>query len=228
MSEVRSNSQSIGVPPAQAGGRSPGNGHASVRLFRSDFLERLTHTSVVTIIVFWTIAFGSAFIGGVRIGRLGLGDVLLATVGGIATWSLFEYLMHRFIFHLDRWIPAARGLAHLIHGCHHEDPADASRDIMPLLAAVPFFAGSFAVGILIFGPAVGLVFEASFGFAYLAYDVTHYACHQWRLPGRWAARVKRHHLVHHYVDSTRNFGVTSPLWDRVFATSAAPSSRVLR
>jgi sterol desaturase/sphingolipid hydroxylase (fatty acid hydroxylase superfamily) len=57
-----------------------------------------------------------------------------------------------------------------------------------------------------------------FGFAYLAYDLTHYACHQLAMPGAVGRYLKRHHLKHHHRDSTKNFSVTFPLWDKVFGT----------
>ena len=37
--------------------------------------------------------------------------------------------------------------------------------------------------------------------------------------GRWA---RRHHLHHHFASPKKNHGVTSPLWDWVFRTYAAP------
>jgi sterol desaturase/sphingolipid hydroxylase (fatty acid hydroxylase superfamily) len=204
------------------------SGHAPVRIFRSDFLERLTHTNVTTIVVFWSSVLGSLFAWGLRLGQFRLWQIVFIVIGGVASWSLFEYGMHRFLFHIDRWIPRAHRLSFTIHGCHHNDPADASRDIMPLIGSVPFFSASIGAAVILFGPAFGLTFEAAFGLAYLAYDVTHYGCHQWQLPGRWAARIKRHHLLHHYVDETRNFGVTSAMWDRVFGTFAQPGTRADR
>jgi sterol desaturase/sphingolipid hydroxylase (fatty acid hydroxylase superfamily) len=137
---------------------------------------------------------------------------------GAAAWMLVEYLLHRFVFHLDRWLPEAARFCFVIHGCHHADPDDASRSIMPLSGSVPMMGLVLLCLVSGLGVAGGLVFFGTFALSYLAYDVTHYGCHQWSLPGRLGAYIQRHHLTHHYLDGARHFGVTSPLLDRVFGT----------
>jgi sterol desaturase/sphingolipid hydroxylase (fatty acid hydroxylase superfamily) len=189
-----------------------------VRLFKSDALERLTHTSVATILGFWIPIFVLCLGLGIYRGGFGAQTAALLVIAGAGAWTLFEYLLHRFGFHIERWIPAARPLAYLMHGCHHEDPGDASRDIMPLIGSVPIFAVLIVLAVPIFGAATALTLLGGFGFAYLGYDLTHYACHQRRWRGRITGYLKRHHLSHHYADGRRNFGVTSPLWDVVFGT----------
>ncbi len=184
-----------------------------VRLFDSDLLERFTRARVTTLILFWLpVSLGALALG---VHQAGLSTAAIAGVvaAGVLGWTLCEYLLHRFVFHLDRWIPQTAAFCFLIHGCHHSDPADASRDIMPLAASVPLFAAALVAAILLFGGGTGTAFFGAFALAYLAYDVIHYGCHQWRLPGRLGAYLKRYHLVHHYTDDGRHFGVTSPLWD---------------
>jgi len=189
-----------------------------LRLFRSDFLERFSRTSLATIILFWVPVSGLCIVIGPREGQFSPAQSAVAVASGAVAWTLVEYLLHRFFFHLDRWVPAARPFTFLIHGCHHADPADAGRDIMPLAGSIPIFAVILGGMLLLLGHGLALLVMGGFGFAYLSYDVLHYACHQWRPRGALAAALKRHHLIHHYVDGGRNFGVTSPLWDWLFGT----------
>src|SRR5579883_2012404 len=202
--------------------RNAGDGGAKhgrpLRLFRSDFLERFSRTSLATIILFWVPISALCIVMGASSGQFSPAQSAGAVAAGAAVWTLVEYLLHRFFFHLDRWLPAARPLTFLIHGCHHADPTDAGRDIMPLAGSIPIFAIILGALLLVFGHALALLLMGGFGFAYLSYDVLHFGCHQWRLKGELGASLKRHHLIHHFVDGERNFGVTSPLWDWLFGT----------
>jgi len=189
-----------------------------VRLFESDFLEWFTRVNLATLVVFWIAVSAVLLVLGFRGAGLGPGALLPIALAAAAAWTLFEYLMHRFLFHIDRWIPSAERLAFLAHGCHHTDPADAGRDIMPLTMSLPVFSVLLGAGVLLAGWAPAFLFFGVFALCYLAYDITHYACHQWRLRGPIGTYVKRHHLAHHYATADRNFGVSTPVWDWVFGT----------
>jgi sterol desaturase/sphingolipid hydroxylase (fatty acid hydroxylase superfamily) len=88
----------------------------------------------------------------------------------------------------------------------------------PLLAAIlvtPFY-GLFRIAL-----GHGVVFYAFFaGFlvGYLVYDMTHYAVHHAKLSHPIWIKLKQHHMVHHYQDPERGFGVSSKIWDIVFHT----------
>src|SRR6476661_7839716 len=81
-------------------------------------------------------------------------------IAGIAAWSLGEYTLHRFVFHLQPDTTWGRRLHFIIHGVHH-----------------------------------------------------HY-----RSNNRLSLALRRYHYRHHFQQSDRGFGVTSPLWDKVFRT----------
>ncbi|MGE5414237.1 MAG: sterol desaturase family protein, partial [Syntrophomonadaceae bacterium] len=53
---------------------------------------------------------------------------------------------------------------------------------------------------------------------YLCYDTIHFAVHHASGRSRILRPLKRHHFRHHYADSTRDFGVSSPLWDYIIGT----------
>lgn len=54
---------------------------------------------------------------------------------------------------------------------------------------------------------------------YLAYEAVHFlidaGCLRRLAPMRW---LLRHHLRHHYGNVNGDFGVTTPIWDRLFDT----------
>ncbi len=189
-----------------------------VRLFKSDLMERFTRTHLAVLITFWVSASAAMLILGLGRGELTGAEASLIAAAGVVGWTLVEYLLHRFVFHLDRWFPAAQSFCFLMHGCHHVDPSDGGRDVMPLIASVPAFGAVLGAAIWIAGEAQGLVFCGAFALAYLTYDLMHYGFHQWPLRGRLGTYLKRHHLIHHFRDDSRDFGVTSPIWDWVFRT----------
>jgi sterol desaturase/sphingolipid hydroxylase (fatty acid hydroxylase superfamily) len=51
---------------------------------------------------------------------------------------------------------------------------------------------------------------------YLIYDLGHYALHHHTFKNPLMKRLKKHHMLHHYADETKGFGVSSSLWDKVF------------
>ncbi|CAK7896197.1 ceramide very long chain fatty acid hydroxylase Scs7p [[Candida] anglica] len=139
---------------------------------------------------------------------------------GLFIWTLVEYCLHRFLFHLDGYLPnhsVAFTLHFLLHGIHHYLPMDGYRLVLPptlfIILAYPFYK-------LVF--AIFPFYMACSGFAggtlgYIMYDVTHYLLHHTRLPA-YLQEVKRVHLEHHYKNYEMGFGVTSPFWDVVFGT----------
>lgn len=186
-----------------------------VRLFRSDRLERLTLISPRTFAVVWSVvlpliawqAWGSASI----VGATGL------VFAGLAIWSLFEYAMHRYLFHWDLDVPAVRWFVFLIHGNHHDNPNDPMRDLMPLSVSLPVGGLIWLVCLGLVGPAGSWLF-LGFMVGYVIYDVVHYACHQWPMRGPLGVALKRHHMRHHFVSDHGNYAISAIFWDRVFGS----------
>ena len=189
---------------------------SAMRLFRSDALERLTRTRPTTVPLLWIPLCTGLLALGIGEATLAAREVAVLIAAAFLAWTLFEYAFHRVVFHLDRYIPGMARFCFMMHGSHHLDPGDAGRRLTPPVVSLPIFAAVLGIALLALRRDGGLVFGGAFGLAYVAYDMTHYGCHAWRLPGRIGAYLKRHHLAHHFADDTRNFGVTSPLWDWVF------------
>lgn len=141
---------------------------------------------------------------------------------GLFAWTLIEYGLHRFVFHVQIPLrnPRLRELVNSSHLTHHASPRD------PDKVLVRSFYG-IAVSIVIYGLVyliTGSLFSAAAlmtgiwaGFLY--YEAVHYRVHFSLSPSGLIARQRRTHFYHHFSNNKRCFGVTSPLWDYVFGTS---------
>ncbi|EJT99255.1 oxidoreductase [Dacryopinax primogenitus] len=145
---------------------------------------------------------------------------LLCFFGGNFVWTLLEYFFHRFIFHLDSFLPdhpMALTVHFTMHGVHHYLPMDRLRLVMPpaLFTALSFPFTRLAYFLFPSAVANGVI-AGAFTF-YVLYDTMHYALHHSRLP-TYVLEMKKYHLAHHYKNFELGFGVTSKIWDYVFGT----------
>lgn len=186
-----------------------------IRLFRNERLEKLTLLSPFMFALIWSVAIPLViWAGWGAVSPLtGLGLMIL----GLVIWSLFEYAMHRYLFHwtLD-WAPV-RWLVFLIHGNHHASPNDRMRNLMPPVVSLPVAGLIWWLCVALQG-ASGTWTFLGFILGYLGYDLVHFACHQWPMRGRLGMALKRHHMRHHYVDEHGNYAITGLFWDVVFGS----------
>ena len=191
------------------------NSSESIRMFRAGWMEALSkvHFSVPLIVYlpvmawcFWKSESGPLQLAGLF-------------AAGLFVWSFTEYVLHRFLFH---WVPPGNWgerLHFIWHGVHHDYPNDRLRLVMPPSVSIPlaviFFTGFRA---LLGAPAV-YPFFAGFLLGYLCYDMMHYAMHHLRWNHPFWQRVRQHHMLHHYQQNDRGFGVSNPLWDYIFNTT---------
>jgi 4-hydroxysphinganine ceramide fatty acyl 2-hydroxylase len=144
---------------------------------------------------------------------------------GILAWSLSEYLLHRFLFHLEPDSHWGRRIHFIIHGVHHDFPHDPMRLVMPPSVSIPLAIAFWFLFRAVLGSAWALPAFAGFLLGYLAYDMAHYHMHHHRSKNRLSLALRRYHYRHHFQQSERGFGVTTPLWDRVFRTSPVTHRR---
>ncbi|HXB66449.1 MAG TPA: sterol desaturase family protein [Solirubrobacteraceae bacterium] len=159
-----------------------------------------------------------------------LGQVsLLATVGlavgGYAIWTLFEYWLHRLVFHFEPERGIGARMHWIIHGIHHEHPNDPMRLVMPPAVSVPLAALVFGALYLIFGRRYAPGLAVGFFTGYVVYDMLHYYLHHFVPRGRLGRMLRERHLRHHFQDDTRGFGISAPYWDELFRTSPRRSSQ---
>jgi sterol desaturase/sphingolipid hydroxylase (fatty acid hydroxylase superfamily) len=141
-------------------------------------------------------------------------------VAGYALWTLFEYWLHRIVFHFEPDAGLGARMHWIIHGVHHDHPNDPLRLVMPPAVSVPLGAAVFGVLYLVFGGRYAPALGAGFFAGYLAYDMTHYYLHHFRPRGRLGRILRERHMRHHFQDETRGFGISAPYWDDIFKTSS--------
>jgi sterol desaturase/sphingolipid hydroxylase (fatty acid hydroxylase superfamily) len=195
------------------------NKDETVRMFESDFMEMFSrvHFSVPLFIylpVIFYFLYRSIFLY-----ELSAVTILALTILGIAVWTLTEYTLHRFIFHFEFKSELGNKIHFIFHGVHHDYPNDSRRLVMPPSVSIPLAVLFYFVFTLIAGSVNVAPFFVGFILGYLGYDMTHYAVHHYNMHNRIWLAIKNHHMRHHYMDSTRGFGVSSPLWDEVMGTN---------
>ncbi len=194
----------------------------TTRMFESDLIERFSRIHPATPFVFWLPLLGYVTYQSLANHPVGLLATLGLVVGGMLFWSISEYVLHRYVFHWQNGTAFGRRFHFLIHGVHHDFPTDRDRLVMPLGASIPVGAGFFLLFRLTMGPAASLPFFVGFGLGYLAYDGMHFALHHFKISSGVGKFLKKHHMLHHHVDHSGGFGVSSPLWDFVFGTMPQP------
>ncbi len=198
-----------------------------IRLFKSDFLEFFSHISPVAVVVIWLpIALFFLIRAIVQAPAGGFpASIPLGFLLGLFLWTISEYLLHRFLFHMPVKGQKAERIVFLFHGVHHAQPQMKTRLVMPPVVSIPLAAIFFGLFHVIFA----LLFQApqwvspvfsGFIIGYLIYDLTHYATHHFPMRSGYLKFIKRYHMQHHYKTPNKRFGVSSPIWDKVFNTYA--------
>lgn len=192
-------------------------GKGSAQLF-GNFLEPLSLTPWWVVPLVWLPCNFAFFYVGFK--NQDAVTALSLWVMGLFVWTFVEYCLHRFVFHLDHYLPdhpTFLTLHFLLHGVHHYLPMDRYRLVLPpalfIILAYPFYKLVFAL--LPFYMACSGFAGGTLG--YIMYDVTHYVLHHTKLP-QFLQKLKKAHLEHHYKNYELGFGVTSTFWDVIFGT----------
>ncbi|RAJ10409.1 fatty acid hydroxylase family protein [Chitinophaga skermanii] len=187
------------------------------RLFESQYLEMLTKTHPLVIWGMYIPIIGYLLYHSYDAYLNSVGRIALVFLSGVFVWTLFEYIMHRFIFHFATEKPRLRKIIYVMHGNHHEYPRDKQRLFMPPVPSLIISSVLFALFYLAMG-SVAYMFFPGFIFGYLCYGSMHYAIHAWNPPFKSMKPLWRNHHLHHYKSDDKGFGVSTAFWDRVFGT----------
>ena len=187
------------------------------RIFRNAFLESLTRTHIaVPLIIFYGTGLG-LFIYTYSAGNLSLMRIVAMLACGFLFFTLVEYLVHRYLFHIITDTPTKERFQYMFHGVHHDHPRDKTRLAMPPVVSVVLASLLTFFFWLIMGEA-GLPFAAGFVSGYATYLCVHYSVHAFDPPDNFLRILWKHHGLHHHRFPEKAFGVSSIIWDVVFRT----------
>lgn len=199
-----------------------------LRLFGNPILEYLTITPWYLVPAIWIpICIYFVIIGTEKYAQITkdpspLVSVLLIFTMGVILWTIIEYTLHRFIFHIE---PSGHSKIMIyfhftIHGLHHKVPFDSKRLVFP-----PFPAAIITYTIhkllSLFLPDSMLLLVLAGGIAgYVTYDMIHFYLHHGApKENTYFYHLKRYHNQHHFAHHDNGFGISSTIWDKVFGTA---------
>lgn len=191
--------------------------YGQARLFKNPYLELLTkgHPALswgihVPILVY-------CFYYGYSNFDLSLGIMFGTAIFALFFWTFFEYIAHRYIFHLISEKKNLQKFAYIMHGNHHHYPKDKTRLFMPPIPSLIIAGVLFLIQYLVLGKYV-FAFYPGFILGWLMYASMHYLIHAIAPPFKFLQPLWRNHHLHHYRDEHLGFGVSNTFWDKIFGT----------
>ena len=164
-----------------------------------------------------------AFFGFCQVGCLWLafrwlpfGTIVGWFTGGLMVFTLVEYLLHRYFFHIKTTSSFRTKIQFAVHGNHHAHPREMTQMMMKPTLALVIVVGLTIVLYSLLDLRM-LAFMPGFLGGYGLYLFLHFAIHAYRPPKNFMRQLWVNHHVHHRTEKT-NFGVSSPLWDIIFQT----------
>ncbi len=181
------------------------------QLFENPILEQLTRTHIaVPITIFLLFSIGS-LIYAFKMAVLSYLLIGVLFLTGVLVFTLVEYLIHRYVFHMAHNTPTKAKVQYTIHGIHHEYPKDKERQAMPPILSVTLLLVLLAVSYLLMNDYT-FAFLPGFVVGYAGYLFVHYITHAYAPPKNFFRQLWVNHSIHHYKDNNKAFGVSSPLW----------------
>ncbi|MFI5219486.1 MAG: sterol desaturase family protein [Bacteroidia bacterium] len=188
-------------------------------IFRNKFLEGLTRTRFsFPVILYFVIA--AVILGyGLFFENVKPLKIIYLFPLGMISFTLFEYLTHRFVFHFHAETEKEKIIQYTIHGIHHEFPKDKDRLVMPPLVTI-FIAVIFFFVFLLTMKENAWFFYSGFVATYSVYLLIHFAVHRFHPPKNFFKILWKHHALHHYKSTDGYYSVSLPFWDYLFGTTS--------
>ena len=143
----------------------------SERVFENDILHFLSKNHIaIPLSVFYGGGIGLLFLSFSYFNLAGLKSVAYFTLG-LLVFTLFEYLIHRFLYHL----PSVYNKGHVpyvLHGIHHRFPRDKKRLVMPPVLSITIATLIFGINYWLFS-VPGIAFTGGFLVGYASYLSVH-------------------------------------------------------
>ncbi|HWW31330.1 MAG TPA: sterol desaturase family protein [Steroidobacteraceae bacterium] len=144
-----------------------------------------------------------------------------ACLAGLVLWTLLEYLIHRFALHrMPIFTP--------MHTLHHSAP-------LAYIATPSWISVSVWLGVVMlpvwwyagFNVADGITVGLMIGYWWYGW-VHHVIHHHTRKPtSAYFGELRAWHMRHHHSPKRGNFGVTTHVWDHVFATVISAKTKAV-
>ncbi|UII27432.1 sterol desaturase family protein [Fulvivirga maritima] len=186
-------------------------------LFNNKLIERLSRTHISIPITLFFIYSAGLLYWSVTHTALAVATTVTLFFVGLFVFTFVEYLMHRYVFHMDTYTKLRKKIQYNFHGVHHDYPKDKDRLAMPPLVSLTLATTLLLIFRLIMGDFV-FGFLPGFLIGYASYLFVHYIVHAYQPPKNAFKTLWVHHAIHHYKDPERAFGVSSPFWDYIFRT----------
>jgi sterol desaturase/sphingolipid hydroxylase (fatty acid hydroxylase superfamily) len=133
---------------------------------------------------------------------------------GLATWTLTEYLLHRYLGHVHKGKNFFKA-EHLQH--HSKANYFAPAYKKALLALV--VSGALLLFVSIFTSLIpAAAFVLGFLAMYCIYEMMHFRFHSKEPIAAPFIILRKHHFYHHFHNPKMNLGLTTRFWDRMFGT----------
>src|SRR6185436_4175155 len=116
------------------------NKDETVRMFRNNFLESLSHIHFTVPLFIFVPVIVYCLYQAIAVFNLGALAVIGFIIMGVCVWTLTEYVLHRFVFH---WMPPGKigeRMHFIFHGVHHDYPSDSNRLVMVPTVSIPLAA----------------------------------------------------------------------------------------
>lgn len=187
------------------------------KLFDNPILEALSRTHIMIPISMWLVLSAFLVWYAFTYTDMSNGTIGLLFVVGLFSFTLFEYILHRYLYHLAPTTPKRAKIQYTFHGVHHEYPKDKTRLAMPPALAIFVAAFFFGLFFLMMGEA-SYAFFPGFLVGYTGYLSAHFIVHAYAPPQNFFKQLWVNHSVHHYKNPESNYGVSSPFWDYIFGS----------
>jgi sterol desaturase/sphingolipid hydroxylase (fatty acid hydroxylase superfamily) len=195
----------------------PPKNKGTKKLFDNPVLEKLSRTHISIPLTVFAIYSVSLLAWSITHTSLSIGSTAGLFFLGFISFTLVEYLVHRYVYHIATHTEWRQKFQYKAHGVHHEFPKDKDRLAMPPLLSITVAT----ILLLFFRLVMGdfaFAFLPGFLAGYAFYLSVHYIVHIYQPPKNFLRALWVNHSVHHYKNGDVVFGVSSPLWDYVFGT----------
>jgi len=188
------------------------------QLFKNPFLELLTKGHPALSWGIHTPLLMYCFYYGYVNYNMSLLIMFGVSVFALFFWTFFEYIAHRYIFHLISEKESMQKFAYIMHGNHHHYPKDRTRLFMPPVPSLIIASTLLGIQYLLLGK-YAFAFYPGFILGWLMYASMHYLIHAIEPPFKFLQPIWRNHHLHHYRNDNLGFGVSNTIWDKIFGTT---------